>query len=131
MPPPRTLSAISDEYRQFVLDHAPRFAEAVALARKRDGTAVTTLRAFRNNPFLLYAALGTPPPREWPSRSPHPRDCRSGVDRTGKAVDHTQDQRLFKSIRQDSYSRAMRHGTCSAPAADTRTLCRDDKPRDR
>lgn len=57
MPPPRTLSAISDEYRQFVLDHAPRFADAVALARKRDGTAVTTLRTFRNNPFLLYAAL--------------------------------------------------------------------------
>ena len=48
---------ISPEYRQFVQDHAPRFAEAVDRVRRNDGTAVTTLRAFRNNPFLLYAAL--------------------------------------------------------------------------
>jgi hypothetical protein len=51
------MSPISPEYRQFVLDHAPRFAAAVDGARKRGGEATTTLRTFRDNPFLLYAAL--------------------------------------------------------------------------
>ncbi len=57
MPSPRSLPPISAEYRHFVLDHAPRFALAVSHARKRGGEATTTLRAFRDNPFLLYAAL--------------------------------------------------------------------------
>ena len=57
MTSPRSLPPISPEYRQFVLDHAPRFALAVDHARKREGSAATTLRAFRDNPFLLYAAL--------------------------------------------------------------------------
>ncbi|MGI4791065.1 MAG: hypothetical protein ACRYFS_19740 [Janthinobacterium lividum] len=57
MPTPNSLPPISAEYRQFVLDHAPRFATAVDNARKRGGEAATTLRAFRDNPFLLYAAL--------------------------------------------------------------------------
>ena len=55
--PPISTQPISPEYRQFVLDHAPRFAAAVDGARKRGGTAMTTLWAFRDNPFLLYAAL--------------------------------------------------------------------------
>ena len=55
--PSRAMPPISPEYRQFVLDRAPRFAAAVDLARKRGGTAPATLRAFRDNPFLLYAAL--------------------------------------------------------------------------
>ena len=48
---------IAPEYRQFLFDHAPRFATAVENARKRGGEATATLRAFRDNPFLLYAAL--------------------------------------------------------------------------
>lgn len=55
--PPRPTLLISPEYRQFVIDHAPRFVAAVDFARKRGGTAMTTLRAFRDSPFLLYAAL--------------------------------------------------------------------------
>lgn len=57
MTTPPSLPPISAEYRQFVLDHAPRFALAVDHARKRGRAAATTLRAFRDNPFLLYAAL--------------------------------------------------------------------------
>ena len=54
---------LSAEYRQFVLDHAPRFAAAIDRARRNDGTAATNgtvatnLGAFRDSPFLLYAAL--------------------------------------------------------------------------
>ncbi len=57
MPTPRSLPPISPEYRQFVLDHAPRFVTAVDNARKRGGETTITLRVFRNNPFLLYTAL--------------------------------------------------------------------------
>ena len=60
---------LSAEYRQFVLDHAPRFAAAIDRARRNDGTVATNgtaatngtvamnLGAFRDSPFLLYAAL--------------------------------------------------------------------------
>ena len=57
MPPPRAMPPISAEYRQFVRDHASSFATAVDRAHRNEGTAVTTLHAFRDSPFLLYAAL--------------------------------------------------------------------------
>ena len=55
--PPRPMPSISAEYRQFVRDNAHRFAAAVDHAQKSNGTAASILRAFRDNPFLLYAAL--------------------------------------------------------------------------
>ena len=55
--PPISTPPITPEYRQFVLDHAPRFAAAVDGARRNDGTAATNLGTFYDNPFLLYAAL--------------------------------------------------------------------------
>ncbi len=60
---PRSLPPISAEYRQFVLDQAPRFAALVDRARnkgeeaKKSRQAKITLSVFRDNPFLLYAAL--------------------------------------------------------------------------
>ena len=53
----KPIPPISPEYRQFVTEHAPAFARAVADAKRRGEGAATGLRPFRDNPFLLYAAL--------------------------------------------------------------------------
>lgn len=48
---------IPNEYRQLVINRAPGFVRAVSAARKRGEAATADLRSFRDDPFLLYAAL--------------------------------------------------------------------------